>query len=215
MSCKALGIALKLTFEGDNQLIYPQTYFFMLVVASAVVTQVRLRAAAGGWLWVGAGLVMASTVITQELCGAGWEAAGWVLVHAGFCGGCQLAARLHPPNPGPNPKPTPPTQMNYLNKALDLFNTAVVTPVYYVMFTTATCAASMIMMREQQTVTQVRRKWVGCCRGVENGGGGCGSRAAILRGLNGEGAAGHHTGGVGKDWWGSRAGRCPGVCSAD
>ena len=33
--------------------------------------------------------------------------------------------------------------MNYLNKALDLFNTAVVTPIYYVMFTTATIAASM------------------------------------------------------------------------
>ncbi len=46
--------------------------------------------------------------------------------------------------------------MNYLNKALDLFNTAVVTPIYYVMFTTATIAASMIMMREQQTLAQVR-----------------------------------------------------------
>lgn len=45
--------------------------------------------------------------------------------------------------------------MNYLNKALDLFNTAVVTPIYYVMFTTATIAASMIMMREQQTLAQV------------------------------------------------------------
>ena len=40
MSCKALGIALKLTFEGDNQMAYPQTYIFMVVVASAVVTQV-------------------------------------------------------------------------------------------------------------------------------------------------------------------------------
>lgn len=90
--------------------------------------------------------------------------------------------------------------MNYLNKALDLFNTAVVrrwaqrglawaglgagrevagravsarseprccphpacahpqpqvTPIYYVMFTSATCAASMVMMREQQTAAQV------------------------------------------------------------
>ncbi len=40
MSCKALGIALKLTFEGRNQFVYPQTFFFILVVASAVVTQV-------------------------------------------------------------------------------------------------------------------------------------------------------------------------------
>lgn len=84
MSCKALGTALKLTFEGDNQLIYPQTLFFLLVVASAVITQ-----------------------------------------------------------------------MNYLNKALDLFNTAIVTPIYYVMFTTLTITASMIMMREKQTTTQL------------------------------------------------------------
>ena len=40
--------------------------------------------------------------------------------------------------------------MNYLNKALDLFNTAIVTPVYYVMFTSLTVAASMIMFREEQ-----------------------------------------------------------------
>lgn len=42
------------------------------------------------------------------------------------------------------------TQMNYLNKALDLFNTAIVTPIYYVMFTTLTIAASMIMFRPVQ-----------------------------------------------------------------
>ncbi len=30
------------------------------------------------------------------------------------------------------------TQMNYLNKALDLFNTAIVSPGYYVMFTILT-----------------------------------------------------------------------------
>lgn len=48
MSCKALGIALKLTFEGDNQMIYPQTYAFMLVVASAVVTQVCAEGWRGG-----------------------------------------------------------------------------------------------------------------------------------------------------------------------
>ena len=39
------------------------------------------------------------------------------------------------------------TQMNYLNKALDLFNTAIVSPVYYVMFTTLTILASIIMFR--------------------------------------------------------------------
>lgn len=79
VSCKALGIALKLTFEGKNQLIYPQTYFFLAVVIIAVMTQ-----------------------------------------------------------------------MNYLNKALDLFNTAIVTPIYYVMFTTLTIVASAIMFPEVQ-----------------------------------------------------------------
>lgn len=39
------------------------------------------------------------------------------------------------------------TQMNYLNKALDLFNTAIVSPIYYVMFTTLTILASCIMFQ--------------------------------------------------------------------
>uniref|UniRef100_A0A7N0VGH6 Probable magnesium transporter n=1 Tax=Kalanchoe fedtschenkoi TaxID=63787 RepID=A0A7N0VGH6_KALFE len=77
MSVKALGTALKLTFEGNNQLIYPATWFFMLVVATCVITQ-----------------------------------------------------------------------MNYLNKALDTFNTAVVSPIYYVMFTTLTILASVIMFKD-------------------------------------------------------------------
>ncbi|KAF8394034.1 hypothetical protein HHK36_020236 [Tetracentron sinense] len=38
-------------------------------------------------------------------------------------------------------------QMVYLNKALDTFNTAVISPVYYVMFTTFTIIASMIMFK--------------------------------------------------------------------
>lgn len=39
------------------------------------------------------------------------------------------------------------TQMNYLNKALDLFNTAIVSPIYYVMFTLLTMIASVIMFQ--------------------------------------------------------------------
>eukprot|EP00039_Didymoeca_costata_P022897 m.5505 g.5505 ORF g.5505 m.5505 type:complete len:319 (+) comp3318_c0_seq2:306-1262(+) len=39
------------------------------------------------------------------------------------------------------------TQMNYLNKALDTFNTAIVTPIYYVLFTTATIVASAILFQ--------------------------------------------------------------------
>ncbi|KAK7300223.1 hypothetical protein RJT34_11063 [Clitoria ternatea] len=77
MSVKAVGTSLKLTFEGKNQLIYPETWFFMLVVAICVVLQ-----------------------------------------------------------------------MNYLNKALDTFNTAIVSPIYYTMFTTLTILASVIMFKD-------------------------------------------------------------------
>ncbi|KAM0972470.1 hypothetical protein ACFX2I_020115 [Malus domestica] len=86
MSVKALGIALKLTLSGMNQLVYPQTWVFTLVVISCVLTQ-----------------------------------------------------------------------MNYLNKALDTFNTAVVSPIYYVMFTSLTILASIIMFKDwdRQSPTQV------------------------------------------------------------
>ncbi|MQL70558.1 hypothetical protein Taro_002872 [Colocasia esculenta] len=86
MSVKALGIALKLTFSGMNQLIYPQTWAFAVVVGTCVVTQ-----------------------------------------------------------------------MNYLNKALDTFNTAVVSPIYYVMFTSLTILASVIMFKDwdRQNPTQI------------------------------------------------------------
>ena len=42
------------------------------------------------------------------------------------------------------------TQINYLNKALDLFNTAIVSPVYYVMFTVFTITASAILFQVRQ-----------------------------------------------------------------
>ncbi|KVH93530.1 Magnesium transporter NIPA [Cynara cardunculus var. scolymus] len=77
MSVKALSIALKLTFSGTNQLVYPQTWAFTVCVLLCVITQ-----------------------------------------------------------------------MNYLNKALDTFNTAVVSPIYYVMFTTLTILASVIMFKD-------------------------------------------------------------------
>uniref|UniRef100_A0A0D3HJ78 Probable magnesium transporter n=1 Tax=Oryza barthii TaxID=65489 RepID=A0A0D3HJ78_9ORYZ len=86
MSVKALGIALKLTFSGVNQLFYPQTWAFALIVATCVSTQI-----------------------------------------------------------------------NYLNKALDTFNTAVVSPIYYVMFTSLTILASVIMFKDwdRQNPTQI------------------------------------------------------------
>ncbi|XP_062177587.1 probable magnesium transporter NIPA6 isoform X1 [Alnus glutinosa] len=40
------------------------------------------------------------------------------------------------------------TQLNYLNKALDTFSATIVSPVYYVMFTTLTIIASAIMFKD-------------------------------------------------------------------
>ncbi|KAH6768610.1 magnesium transporter [Perilla frutescens var. frutescens] len=40
------------------------------------------------------------------------------------------------------------TQLNYLNKALDTFNAVLVSPIYYVMFTTLTIVASAIMFKD-------------------------------------------------------------------
>jgi len=73
---QALGIALKLTFQGNNQLTDPHTLIFIVVLATCLLTQI-----------------------------------------------------------------------DYLNKALDLFNTAVVSPIYYVMFTLLTITASVIMFQ--------------------------------------------------------------------
>ncbi|KAM7515210.1 hypothetical protein LguiA_004793 [Lonicera macranthoides] len=86
MGVRALGIALKLTFSGMNQLIYPQTWIFVIVVITCVLTQ-----------------------------------------------------------------------LNYLNKALDTFNTALVSPIYYVMFTSLTILASVIMFKDWdgQNATQI------------------------------------------------------------
>ncbi|XP_063315335.1 magnesium transporter NIPA2 [Pelobates fuscus] len=42
------------------------------------------------------------------------------------------------------------TQINYLNKALDIFNTSLVTPIYYVFFTTSVLTCSAILFKEWQ-----------------------------------------------------------------
>lgn len=54
-------------------------------------------------------------------------------------------------------------QMNYLNKSLDIFNTSVVTPVYYVMFTVLVIIASGILFREWQNMPT--EDIIGCCCG--------------------------------------------------
>lgn len=77
MSIKAIGIAIKLTLEGQNQAGYFQTWVFAMVAITCVITQ-----------------------------------------------------------------------LIFLNKALDTFNTAVVSPIYYAMFTTLTILASAIMFKD-------------------------------------------------------------------
>ncbi|RKP35921.1 magnesium transporter [Dimargaris cristalligena] len=75
-ACKGFGIALKLTFAGNNQLTHLSTYVFALTVVVCIVVQ-----------------------------------------------------------------------MNYFNKALEVFSTNIVTPIYYVFFTTATIVASITLFR--------------------------------------------------------------------
>ncbi|XP_054156961.1 magnesium transporter NIPA2-like [Oppia nitens] len=44
-------------------------------------------------------------------------------------------------------------QMNYLNKSLDIFDTSVVTPIYYVFFTTFVIIASALLFKEWHSMT--------------------------------------------------------------
>lgn len=41
MSVKAFGIALKLTFAGNNQFTHPSTYVFMILTAVCILTQMN------------------------------------------------------------------------------------------------------------------------------------------------------------------------------
>ena len=56
-------------------------------------------------------------------------------------------------------------QINYLNKALDVFNTAIVTTVYYVLFSLFVMIASALLFRELMNVSfkdfvgMYKRKW--------------------------------------------------------
>lgn len=56
-------------------------------------------------------------------------------------------------------------QMNYLNKALDIFNTSIVTPIYYVMFTTLTITASAILFQEWKVLQNPVKDTVGALCG--------------------------------------------------
>lgn len=51
MSVKALGTSLKLTFEGKNQLMYMETWFFMFFVVICVVMQMNYLNKASNYLF--------------------------------------------------------------------------------------------------------------------------------------------------------------------
>lgn len=55
--------------------------------------------------------------------------------------------------------------MNYLNKALDIFNTSIVTPIYYVMFTTLTIIASAILFQEWKVLEDPAKDLMGALFG--------------------------------------------------
>lgn len=73
MSVKALGTSLKLTFEGTNQLVYPETWFFVLIVATCVLTQMNYL----NKDWSGQSLGS----ITSEICGLIVVLSGTILLH--------------------------------------------------------------------------------------------------------------------------------------
>ena len=49
--------------------------------------------------------------------------------------------------------------MNYLNKALDIFDTSIVTPIYYVFFTTFVLIASAILFEEWKLLSVGNVMW--------------------------------------------------------
>lgn len=102
MSVRALGIALKLTFSGVNQLVYLQTWVFAVIVAACVVTQINYL----------------NKVTFLSL---------------NFFGQCDCMIIIF--------------VSLFFFQALDTFNTAVVSPIYYVMFTSLTILASVIMFK--------------------------------------------------------------------
>ncbi|KAJ0009762.1 hypothetical protein Pint_34372 [Pistacia integerrima] len=96
VSIKAIGIAIKLTLDGVNQIAYPQTWFFLTVAAICVITQLN---------YLNKNFELEVKVSSFQ-------------------------------------------DIEFLLQALDTFNAAIVSPVYYVMFTTLTIIASAIMFKD-------------------------------------------------------------------
>ena len=123
VSCKALGIALKLTLRGNNQLFKRETFAFTCTVLVCVLIQMNYLNKVSE-----RGKACSIVQHTQHIaaCSSSTAAHG---SHASSTHASSSSAPL---------TRTPP-------QALDTFNTALVSSTYYVFFTTCTIAASMIM----------------------------------------------------------------------
>lgn len=217
---QALGIALKLTFQGDNQLLFGETYVCIMVsgrgacacgapVESGRNAKHTTRGLHGGNLDTQRRAGQCRGAACTGILLSGSRARARCLPCAGTQGqaarprtlrrdantGLLVAAQAALPPPcaaacsprlwlTPGSTPWFPclqvvvacvmTQMNYLNKALDLFNTAIVSPVYYVMFTLLTILASIIMFRVRAGIA-----WDACaCQHS------CGRSAVLAGGLS-------------------------------
>ncbi|KAB1220691.1 Magnesium transporter NIPA2 [Morella rubra] len=105
MSIKAVGIAIKLSLEGSSQVADFQTWVFVMVAITCIITQL--------------------IYLNKH-----WD------IHAIFDADWSSRSKILG------------TQPILLLKALDTFNTTVVSPIYYALFTSLTILASAIMFKD-------------------------------------------------------------------
>ncbi|KAF8406577.1 hypothetical protein HHK36_008665 [Tetracentron sinense] len=161
VSIKAIGIAIKLTLDGISQVAYPQTWLFVTVAVICVITQLN---------YLNKGLVpLQAAVIRPKLFLSSPKKLSTILLTSSkptpkpvlfniivFIAWVQIIAlgieNLHHfLQPAQLAEPDNYKFFNVretLFQALDTFNTAIVSPIYYVMFTTLTIIASAIMFKD-------------------------------------------------------------------
>ncbi|CAI0376901.1 unnamed protein product [Linum tenue] len=74
VSVKAIGIAIKLTLDGINQITYPQTWFFLMVAGICVITQLNYL----NKDWAG----QDASSIASEICGFITVLSGTIILHS-------------------------------------------------------------------------------------------------------------------------------------
>ncbi|TQE01643.1 hypothetical protein C1H46_012707 [Malus baccata] len=138
MSVKAIGIAIKLTFEGTNQLKYFQTWIFGTVAVTCIITQLNYL----NMLPISSlnkthirGHKPANILPNMDF----WNGSSYLYHHS-------IELSKHGPV-----------------LALDTFNTAIVSPIYYAMFTSFTMLASAIMFKDYsgQSVSSIASELCG------------------------------------------------------